>query len=332
MNRNLFKTLKNQYHRIPARQRIWIGKILFPARLLIRGFSSICFEVYRVDGWDGMFWYIASSEPDLSFIELFSPDPVITRTGSLYAWGVRGFCRTCDRVMIDTHRYLVPFLGNGLVTAAWIRQVLDTRIPVETILPHIREKKKISRFRMEISADTGDFNRFIDTVYNPYLLRRYPNALLREFDIDLFRETWLRNSGEFLSLKVGDVTVGGACCDLSDNTYHLRMIALADEHFLRDGAMAAIYYYVILRAQEKNVELLDLGLSRPFLSDGVLSFKRKWRARIIPDENPHVIFLKNLRKEGLIVREDGQLRVLVSPEHISLRTYTDSGLGLSPIE
>jgi len=331
MNKKLIKTLDRAYHTISAGKRTRLGIFIFPLRMLVRGFTCLCFEVYRIDGKERQFYFITSFKFDSYLIEQFCTNAKITKTGELYAWNLRRFIRAQDTSIIDMHKYLAPFFRDGLITAPWVKQVLDLQIPTEQILRHIRERKKITGFQVEISRDIRDLKNFYEKIYAPYILKRYPNASIVDFET--FDEYLLKKSGELLIIKKNGLPVGGACCVLIHQTYYWRINGLIDERFLKEGAMAAIYYFSIQRAKERKARSIDFGMSRPFLSDGVLSYKRKWQAKIYPDIQNRAVYLKNLKKEGLIVMEDKKLKVLVSSKkNAGLPFYSDSGLELKLVE
>ena len=67
------------------------------------------------------------------------------------------------------------------------------------------------------------------------------------------------------------------------------------EDALRRGAVEALYWFAILWCHSQGVISLDLGLSHPFLDDGVLRFKAKWGARVEASETGlHNLALKFL--------------------------------------
>lgn len=331
MSKKLIKTLVRAYHTIPQGKRVWPGRVIFPLRMIVRGVANLYFEVYRIDSKERQFYCITSSKVDHDFIGQFCANAEITKTGELYAWNLRRFIRTHNTVIIDMHKYLSPFFSDGLITVPWVRQVLDLEIPMEDLLKHIRERKKITAYQAEISTDTRAIKKFYETVYVPYTLKRYANASIMDFET--FNEYMLKKSGELLIVKKNGLPVGGACCVLVQNTYHWRINGLIDEDFLNDGAMAAIYYFGIQRAKERKALTMDLGWSRASISDGVLSYKRKWQAKIYPDIRNRVIYLKNLKKEGLIIVEEKKLKVIVfSKKNADLPLYADSGLELKLVE
>ncbi len=327
MSRTLIKTLVRAYHSLSPATQSWLGLVLYPVRMTARGFSCLCFEVYRVGSDEQPCYYLTSSCVDPYFIAQFCPEEEITRTGELYAWRVREFVRTHPAVILDMHTCLAPFFQDGLLTVPWVRQVLDLQVPMEDILPHIRERKKISAFQAEISTRITDLRDFYEKVYIPYTLTRYPDAKI--IDFASFNEHRLYQDGELLTIKKDGIPVGGACAVLAGSTWYWRINGLVDDRFLREGAMAAIYYFSILRAKERKARTMEFGSSRPFITDGVLSFKRKWRATIPPALGNRVVYLKNLKKEGLIVWDEGSFKVLVfSEETAADPRYADCGLAV----
>jgi hypothetical protein len=50
--------------------------------------------------------------------------------------------------------------------------------------------------------------------------------------------------------------------------------------YVRDGALTALYYFMICFAQEAGYKWINFGGSRAFLNDGVLQHKKKWEMKI----------------------------------------------------
>jgi lipid II:glycine glycyltransferase (peptidoglycan interpeptide bridge formation enzyme) len=172
---------------------------------------------------------------------------------------------------------------------------------------------------------------FYETIYTPYIKNRYKFSFILDFE--QFKLDLLKNPWELLLIKKNGLVVGGACNILINERYRMRINALTDEMYLKEGAMTAIYYYTILRAKEKNAKILDFGLSRPFLSDGVLINKSKWGAKIVKSDTHRVMYLKNLKKEGLIIFEDKKLKAIIfSEQNAKIRPYSDSGLEFKILE
>ncbi len=325
MSTTLIKTLVRAYHTLSPGTRARLAVVLSPVRMMANGYASLKFAVYWVKGEEREFFLLTSSKVDPYFIEEFCRNAEMTKTGDLYAWRVRKFIRTHTTVMIDMHKHLAAFFRDGLMTVPRVHQVLDLQIPLKDILRHVHEKTKLSAFQCTISTDRGDIKDFYDNIFVPYTLKRYPKASLLSFE-QLY-DKMLKNAGELLIIKKNGLTAGGACCMAGRSTYYYLINGLTDERFLKEGAMAAVYYFCIRRAKERGALTMDFGWSRPFIFGGVLSYKRKWQVTIVPDRRNRVVYLKNLKKEGLIVVEEKKFKILAfSEEHAALPRYADAGL------
>jgi Acetyltransferase (GNAT) domain len=232
------------------------------------------------------------------------------------------------------HPFIGRFFSGGVYTVHWIRQVLSLDTPLDQLFvdrERKRERKKALAFQSEISEDPADLQFFYENLYVKYLQKRHQNPAILEFDF--IKNYYLENNGEIIFIKKDTQVVGGGVCHLVGETYFLRVLGLTDESLVKDGAIAALYYYSILKAQERGAKYVDFGLSRPFLSDGVLVYKRKWGGSIRKDhENNHVLYLKNLLKNGLIILEDNTLKaVITGNDDIFSRKYPDEGIEFKEI-
>jgi hypothetical protein len=55
----------------------------------------------------------------------------------------------------------------------------------------------------------------------------------------------------------------------------------SNPEYIKDGAVGALFYYSLLYLSGKDCTAINFGLSRAFLRDGVLQYKRKWSQRIV---------------------------------------------------
>jgi len=325
----MIKKIVLAYHNLSYQKKMWIGKCLFPVKLLIKSINELCFDVYRFSG-DPNIAYITSIDPDPSFIEYFYPGAVLEKTGRIYAWSLRRFARRFDRTIICMPRYLGFFFNDGIITVPWVRQVLDLNIPVTETKNYKNRKNRLSAYEFEISKDPAVLKFFYEKMYLPYVSTRHDNPLIQDFSkFDYF----LRKNGELLLVKKNGQPVGGAFCKIVGDTYHGTNTGLIDDRFLREDAMSAIYYFEILRAKERNARYLDFGESRPFLFDGILKHKKRWSARVAPNaENNYIYYLKNLVREDLIILEDHQFKAISFSENDpSSSKYATAGVGIKVI-
>lgn len=97
-----------------------------------------------------------------------------------------------------------------------------------------------------------------------------------------------------------------------------------DQRLLKKGAMAGLYYFSLLHARSTGCSVADLRGCRPFLSDGLFRYKRKWGCSLydktdLSYENLLVSWPRwspaasaILAQSGVIFRHAGQLHALTS--------------------
>lgn len=141
------------------------------------------------------------------------------------------------------------------------------------------------RYRCELSCKARDYEHFYEHLYLPYIAQRFGSSahtverpvFLRECHrgilLRLFREERLR--GAALLRPVGrTMAVVWSALDTGAGNAAPR------------GATDALDYFSLLFAHKAGCKWLDLGPSRPDLRDGILRYKAKWGAEIVPGLAP----------------------------------------------
>jgi hypothetical protein len=318
--------LVNFYKRLPDEKKILISDYLAGPKKLFRYCTELRFKVY--EDQEERFVYITSDEPETGFIEFFYPGAVVTRTGTIYAWSLRKFVSRHDKVMIDMHNHLARFFSDGIISVYGVRQTFDLSTPVSEIFKKkwIKDqRRKIQEFQPEFSDDPADLDFFIDSLYLPYIQNRHEDANILK---KIFLKRQMDKNGDLCFLKKDGRIVAGALNNRVGDTYHFVVLGLIDDKYLGQGAIAALYYNCILRAQEKGAKYIEFGISRPFISDGLLNYKRRWGGQIRRDfEKKRVLYLKNIAKDGLIILDGEKLKVLASADNTECRKLcSDAGM------
>jgi hypothetical protein len=311
------------YKKLPERQKNLFGSFL-SVPLKIFGYANeLRFKVYE-DLEEKRLVYITSDKPDTALIEFFYPGMTITRVGTVYAWSLRSFVGRHDTVMIDTHSSLARFFTDGIISFRWIRQVLDLSIPHEELFKNKERRRKIRKvgnFEPVFSTDPSDLDYFYDRIYLEYIQKRHSDPTILK---KVLLEKDLGTSGELCFLKSDGKIVAGGFSTLINGTYCLMTMGLTDDAPAKDDTVAALYYYGILRARERGAAFVDFGLSRPFIHDGVVKYKRKWSGRIERyTEVDRVMYLKNITRDGLIILDAEKLKVLAAPESAETRELAE---------
>ena len=320
----MIRWIVRAYRDLPYERKQWIIRFFSPVKLLLTSINELFFHVYRISGADGAL-FITSLEPDISFVRYFYPDATLQKAGTIFAWSLRRFARRNERVIIAMHRNLVPFFKDGLLTVPFVRQVASLDKPPETLKQFRKHKKTIRSYDIEISNGAESLKFFYEKMYLPFIRVRHRDALIE--DISKL-EYLLKNKGELLLLKRQDEFVGGLFCKTTGDTYYALSVGLIDDRWLDEDAVPALFYFSMARARELKARFMDFGESRPFLSDGVLEYKRRWGGHIVQNErDKYYYYLKNIARDGLIFVDDGKLAALVSPESAqSLLHHADPGI------
>ncbi|HVN73917.1 MAG TPA: GNAT family N-acetyltransferase [Methanoregula sp.] len=318
--------LAQAYRDLSYERKQWIIRFFSPAKFVLTAVSDLFFHVYKVSG-DANAVFITSLEPDTSFVRYFYPDATLQKTRTIFAWSLPGEIRRSERAIIALNRNLVPFFRNGVFTVPFVRQVVSLDKPPETLKQFRKHKKTIQSYTAEISNDAEHLKFFYEQMYLPFIRERHKDALIE--DISKLQYL-LKKNGELILLRHQQELVGGLFCKRMGGTYYALSVGLIDDRWLSEDAVPALFYHSMIRARELNARFVDFGESRPFLSDGVLEYKRRWGGRVIRNERDNYYYLlKNVARDGLIYIEEQGLAALVSPESArSFLSHPDPGIQL----
>jgi hypothetical protein len=91
---------------------------------------------------------------------------------------------------------------------------------------------------------------------------------------------------DLLLVKKKEEYIGGMIIEYENKCPTLFSLGVRDGNpdYLKDGTVAALYYFSSLYLEEKGFLKMKSGYSRAFLNDGVLRLKRKWGQRILHSE------------------------------------------------
>jgi hypothetical protein len=193
-----------------------------------------------------------------------------------------------DIVLLRHHRFARRIAERaGFITLpTWVESTIDTRGTLKDALARTArprtlksDLKRLEREGLEARLGAGDdVATFLRELYEPVARARWgasyvslPHAWMRQAP-RFCQVLWIERQGE---------RFGGAL--LEPRGRELRDVAVG----LRDaedphGIRAAQYYFAIRHAIESGYERLNVGGSRPVLSDGVLRTKLKWGAVLTP--------------------------------------------------
>jgi hypothetical protein len=212
-------------------------------------------------------------------------DAYLGRRDLLTLYGlVRRNAFHCQLIVIEGH-----FLRRKLYEEAqdyyiplWLEG--DTEIPLvartKSAKEELRRIRK-SKLSYKVTRDPDALSRFYHNMYVPYVQKRHEE---RAVFLRYGQMIQLAQEGrcELLLVKKGNDAIAGGLNLLGEGLPRRWANGVKDGNlsYWKDGAMAATYYFSSLRLKELGYERMHMGLSRAFLNDGVLQYKRKWGMRV----------------------------------------------------
>ena len=150
----------------------------------------------------------------------------------------------------------------------------------ESLKSDIRRIKR-NKYHFKLTDEPSQLHNFYYNMYTPYITKVHGNRSdVWSYD-NVKRE--LRKHGELLLIKKGkDYIAGILLRRKKNNRAKLSLIGVKDGNFdyVRDGVIGALVYFSVSYLAEKGFTMFEHGGSRPFLKDGVLQYKKKWKQKI----------------------------------------------------
>jgi hypothetical protein len=167
--------------------------------------------------------------------------------------------------------FFVPCWVDGRTKIDQVFQLTKTSEKIKSDLRRIHRLQ----YSYEVVHEKGQFVYFYNRMYVPHIKAKYGNeATLHSLDGILGKIDY----SELLLIKDGPTSVAGEVIVYQNGGPKILCMGVldGDRRYVRKGAICALYYFRSVYLKGKGHIEIDLGASRGFLSDGVLSYKRKW--------------------------------------------------------
>lgn len=231
-------------------------------------------------------------------------------------------------------RFMVP-VKAGIRVPAWIRQ--EVRLPPRMdagnrLLPRSleRETDRLVRrhgYRLVLSRSQSDARRFYRTLYGPYVRSRFGDAA-----VVVPEQTFLAGSrGHELAILRQDVDwAAGVLLQRRGNRLRLGWFGARTDP-PPPGASEVLDVLSMRHAYTRGVRRVHMGNSRPCLTDGVVRYKRRFHAHMLPSRYPQPCLFIYLTNHSPAALECLRRQPLVSPMGTSMGVYrVPEESGLSP--
>ncbi len=183
---------------------------------------------------------------------------------------------------------IIRVLG-GRITAFFLPFFVKTHVQVDNIeaLLHQNENLKNDvrrlrhdRFKLSISTAPEDYQLFLEQYYEPYLKTAHgPFAQIYDYDFLCRSNDFAYHYWELLQVTVDDDWLAGMLIHKTETGADLMEIGVKDGDYqqVKRGVLAAAYWLFVQRASELGYSTISFMTTPPFLMNGVLQFKSKYR-------------------------------------------------------
>lgn len=196
--------------------------------------------------------------------------------------------------------------NNYFYIPCWVSGEVDISVDTSLLIKNKSLKSDLRRIRknklnFEITNELGKFRNFYHNMYVPHITQMHGRkAIIMNYD---FMKKEFRNC-ELLLIKKEKEYIAGILLAYSKNGVCLWSIGVKNDNldYVKAGAIGALFYFSVLHLKEKGFKKVNFGLSRPFLKDGVLQYKKKWEMRVVESNIPPKagFIIKPLTKAAVI--------------------------------
>lgn len=221
--------------------------------------------------------------------------------GRRWYWQIRDLIKSdkLDMVISEISPYVMNHFQkcNGYIIPEWLIMKINIDRPMSEIcrrnvsdFSDVMRKIRKYNLTYEILTDKENFNCFNEKFYLPYITKRHG----KEAWIEDLKIIWALSPPPFLIvIREDGVIVGESLIRKSGESLYLMRLGLLDgnEEYRRHGVIGAIYYFGILEGKNMGCRYLDVGGTRPFLTDGLTKFKIGLGAEFVSNLSPRKEYL-----------------------------------------
>ncbi len=237
-------------------------------------------------------------------------------------------------VAFDVQRPFVrEFAKRGYLLLPSVSFILDMRVSMDDMMKRMsrrrrRDIKKIKalNYSYAISRDNDkSFDYFYHKMYLPYTKSRFGMAAY----IKPYLESKIiyRSNGGLLFVKKDERFLAGILFHIHGKTLHAWSLGAreGDQHLVEELAGEAALIFLIEWAKTQGIDNLDYGVSLPFLSEGIFTYKKEWGMSVNEQRDNAICALKLnsvnecsltfLQQNPFIVTDKKELKGVVFIDH-----------------
>jgi hypothetical protein len=197
---------------------------------------------------------------------------------------------------------------------------------------HNLNRAKKANFSWYFSRTKEDFDHFHYRMYLPYIKERHgPRALIASYE-DQWRRWFVR--GGLIVVTQNNTRVAGGLSYMRHKTCFGIETGVLDSNpdLLKQGIKISCDWFTINWAHQQGAQVLDMGGSRPWRSDGVFFYKSHWGAKVVRRRRIHAVWTflaqdlpatlqKHINQIGFISEVKGKFyATLLDTDHLPVTT------------
>jgi hypothetical protein len=286
----LYYYCRQIFYRLPR----WVKVLAQPAVFMLWIFS-----VFKVDLWSiherdesgapGLQVLYSGSDSTRNLVVRLAFDHPVEQLflGRRWLWQINGFIKSLNPAnlisIVEMPRSVARFFrkANTVFVPNWVSGEIDITPDISSFLKNSSLNSDVRRIRnnhlqYEVSRDHALFDEFYHTMYRPHITQTHGSEAI--IDDYLILKQDFHSRGELLLVTREGERIGGMLIMYVNGRALLWRLGIRDGsmEFIIDGAISALYYYSVLHLQKKGYSHADFGMSRSFVKDGVLQYKKKW--------------------------------------------------------
>lgn len=219
------------------------------------------------------------------------------KVGRVFGWNIdqaiQQWEEKVDLILVSSSLFRLPDTLNQRIFELpyFVRQVVELPQSSEDLYSYLYKYKggsartdlkrvRKAQFDYEVTCNEALLSDFYHQLYAPYIQERYAQTAELE-PWSVFKA--LYGEKELLVIRKDGELAAGAVREQKGKTYYCLLAGVSSDgsqNFLKMGINSAVYWFTFVEAHRRGCHEVDLGSSRPFLKDGVLTYKKKWSNRV----------------------------------------------------
>ena len=167
-----------------------------------------------------------------------------------------------------------------------------------------RDMTLVRRYQYQpvVTQGAQDCDRFFHSVYVPFTQNRHGNLTFLRSEQDLKRRA---TRGGILWVQRNGMHVAAILYERKNTILDLVALGTVNGNINleREGAISALYYFILQYACQEGYTVLDFRGCRPSLCDGLLRYKRKWGVTLYDKTDSYYDLLVRWDQKNAVVRE-----------------------------